>query len=295
MSESGSVVRLDVGRQRGRDRDFASHEDERLRRMALIGEFASGAAHDLGNLFAVIMMTLGRLQGARRTGEFERQAECALEAAATGMAVTRALLRVASNQIEHSEVFDPNVCIRRFASLLREAAGLRVRLHLALDPGVWPIIADPHATVLALLNLTMNARDAMPSGGDLHIASANVGLRGEVGGLTGDFVALSAVDTGAGMTKRAMAQACRPFFTTKGPGRGTGLGLTSVTEFVQRSGGALAIESEEGRGTTITLYLPRAVAGHARRDARDADDCQSVDEDRRSRHSYRGDRHLPQG
>jgi hypothetical protein len=92
-----------------------------------------------------------------------------------------------------------------------------------------------------------------------------------------------------------MAQACRPFFTTKGPGRGTGLGLTSVTEFAQRSGGALAIESEEGRGTTITLYLPRAVAAHARRDARDADDCQSVDEGRQSRHSYRGDRHLPQG
>jgi len=261
MSESGSVVRLDVGRRRGRDRDFASHEAERLRRMALIGEFASGAAHDLGNLFAVIMMTLGRLQGARRTGEFERQAECALEAAATGMAVTRALLRVASNQIEHSEVFDPNVCIGRFASLLREAAGFRVRLHLALEPGVWPIIADPHATVLALLNLTMNARDAMPSGGDLHIASANVGLCREVGGLTGDFVALSAVDNGAGMTKRVMAQACRPFFTTKGPGRGTGLGLAKVREFAQRSGGAIAIESEEGSGTKVTLYLPRAV-GH---------------------------------
>jgi signal transduction histidine kinase len=261
MSDSGVVVRLDIGRRRGRARDFASQEAERLRRMALIGQFASGTAHDLGNLFAVIMMSLGRLHGSQRTGELERQAECALEAAAAGMAVTRALLRVASNQIERSEVFDPNACIRRFASLLREAAGLRVRLHLALEPNVWQIVADPHATVLALLNLTMNARDAMPSGGDLHIASANVALRGEVGGLTGDFVALSAVDTGAGMTKHVMAQACRPFFTTKGPGRGTGLGLARVREFAQRSGGALAIESEAGRGTTIRLYLPRAI-GH---------------------------------
>ena len=261
MSDSGIVVRLDVGRRRGRARDFASHDGEQRRRMALIGEFASGTAHDLGNLFAVIMMALERLHGSQRTGELERQAECAFEAAATGMAVTRALLRVASNQTERAEVFDPNACIRRFASLLREAAGLRVRLHLALEPNVWQIVADPHATVLALLNFTMNARDAMPTGGDLYIASTNVALRGEVGGLTGDFVALSAVDNGAGMTKSVMAQACRPFFTTKGAGRGTGLGLARVREFAERAGGALAIESDEGRGTTITVYLPRAV-GH---------------------------------
>ena len=259
MSDSGSVVRLDGGRWRGRARDFGSHEGEQRRRMALIGEFASGTAHDLGNLFAVIMMALERLHGSQRTGELERQAECALNAAETGMAVTRALLRVASNQIERSEVFDPNACIRRFASLLREAAGLRVRLHLALAPGVWQIVADPHATVLALLNFTMNARDAMPTGGDLYIASANVALRGEVGGLTGNFVALSAVDTGTGMPKHIIAQASRPFFTTKGPGRGTGLGLAKVREFAQRSGGVLVVESEQGRGTTVTLYLPRGV------------------------------------
>lgn len=254
-----SAMRLDAATRSGRVQNFAAREDEQRRSMALIGQFASGTAHDLGNLFVVIEMALERLHENQRSSELEQQVQCALGAAAAGMAATRALLRVASNQIERSEVFDPNDCIGRFAPVLRHAAGLRVRLHLALEPGVWPIAADPHATVLALLNLTMNARDAMPTGGDLHIASANVALRGQIKGLTGDFVALRVSDTGSGMPAHVIAQACRPFFTTKGPEHGTGLGLARVREFAQRAGGAVAIASTLGRGTTITLYLPRAI------------------------------------
>jgi two-component system, NtrC family, sensor kinase len=255
-----SAMRLDAAKRPGRIQNFAAREDEQRRTLALIGQFASGTAHDLGNLFVVIEMALERLHENQRSSELEQQVQCALGAAAAGMAATRALLRVASNQAERSEVFDPNDCIGRFAALLRHAAGLRVRLHLALAPGVWPIAADPHATVLALLNLTINARDAMPTGGDVHIASANVALRGQMNGLTGDFVALKVSDTGSGMPAHVIAEACRPFFTTKGPEHGTGLGLARVREFAQRAGGAVAIASTLGRGTAITLYLPRATA-----------------------------------
>jgi two-component system, NtrC family, sensor kinase len=254
-----SAMRLDAGKRPGGVQDFAAREDEQRRTMALIGQFASGTAHDLANLFLVIEMVLERLRENQRNRALEQQVQCALGAAAAGMAATRALLQVASHQLERREVFDPNDCIGRFAPLLRDAAGLRVRLHLALAPNVWPIVADPHATVLALLNLTMNARDAMPTGGDLQIASANVALGGQMNGLTGDFVALRVSDTGSGMPAHVIAQACRPFFTTKGPAHGTGLGLARVREFAHRAGGAVAIASTVGRGTTITLYLPRAV------------------------------------
>jgi signal transduction histidine kinase len=253
---TGAVSRLDARRPA---------ETERRRNMAVIGQFACGTAHDLGNLLAAIAMALEELRGGQSTGELEKVVERALGAAEEGMAATRALLRTASNQTGRREIFDPNACILRTASLLREAAGLRVHLHLALEPSVWRIAADQHSTVLALLNLTMNARDAMPSGGNLRIVSANVTLRGEVGGLTGDFVALSAADTGTGMPSHVVAQACRPFFTTKASGHGTGLGLAQVREFVQRAGGAIAIKSQVGRGTTVTLYLPRAIGQDCRR------------------------------
>ncbi|HUC67412.1 MAG TPA: ATP-binding protein [Stellaceae bacterium] len=253
-----SAARLDAAKRPGRQ-DFAEREEERRRDLALIGQFASGTAHDLGNLFTVIEMALERLREHQRNSALEQQVQCALGAAVAGMAATRALLQAASPHVERSEVFDPNDCLQRFAPLLRDAAGLRVRLHLSLEPSVWPILADPHATLLALLNLTMNARDAMPTGGDLHIASANIALRGQIDGLTGDFVALRVSDTGSGMPAHVVAQACRPFFTTKGPEHGTGLGLARVRDFAQRAGGAVAIASTVGRGTTMTLYLPRAI------------------------------------
>jgi signal transduction histidine kinase len=227
--------------------------------MALIGQFACGTAHDLGNLFAAIALALEQLRGSQRSGELEEVVERALGAAEGGMAATQALLRTATDRSGRCEVFDPNACIRRGASLLREAAGRRVRLHLALEPGVWEVMADPPEAVLALLNLTVNARDAMPAGGDLRIMSANVTLRGQVAGLTGDFVALSAVDTGRGMPGQVVAQACRPFFTTKPGGQGNGLGLSQVRDFAQRARGAVQIESEVGRGTVVTIYLPRAI------------------------------------
>lgn len=114
--------------------------------------------------------------------------------------------------------------------------------------------------MLALLNLATNARDAMPKGGDLRVRTANVVLHDEIGGLTGEFVALTMADTGTGMPEAVRSRACEPFFTTKMPGKGSGLGLTQVREFARAARGTVSIKSRVGEGTAITLYLPRARA-----------------------------------
>jgi signal transduction histidine kinase len=253
------VLRLDAKRGAGRSQEFAEHdEEEQRRRLALIGQFACGTAHDIGNLLAAITMALEQLRGSQRTGRLEEAVERALAAAQEGMAATRALLRTASNQAAASEIFDPNACIRGVAALLRQVAGPRIRLRLALAPNVWQVMADRHAAVLALLNLATNARDAMPIGGDILLTTANATLRRQVEGLTGDFVALTVADTGKGMPAAVVSHACRPFFTTKSSGQGTGLGLTQVCDFARRSRGAITIESKLERGSAVTLYLPRA-------------------------------------
>jgi signal transduction histidine kinase len=133
--------------------------------------------------------------------------------------------------------------------------GVRVEPDLPAD--LWPVEADPGELELAILNLVVNARDAMPDGGRVAIRAANApALDG--GGLRGDFVRLEVADTGAGMTDEVRARAFEPFFTTKGPGEGTGLGLAQVYGFARQSGGAALIESAPGRGTTVALLLPRS-------------------------------------
>jgi signal transduction histidine kinase len=239
---------------------YAVDRGRRAARHAGIGQFAYCTAHDVGNLLAAITLCLAQLRGRQAARELEETVEQALQAAEQGIAATRSLLRTASGQSGPAEIFDPNGCIQSARSLLRVAAGLRVRLVLVLAPGVWKVAADPNAAVLALLNLTTNARDAMPTGGDLRLATANVRLRGQVEGLTGDFVAVSVADTGKGMSATVLSEACRPFFTTKPSGQGTGLGLTQVCDFARSSRGAISIESKLGRGSTVTLYLPRAMA-----------------------------------
>jgi two-component system, NtrC family, sensor kinase len=244
----------------GRDSGYAVDRERRAARDAGIGQFAYCTAHDIGNLLAAITLSLARLRGRQATGEMEEAVEQALQAAEQGIAATRTLLRTVSGRSGSTEIFDPNDCIRSARSLLQVAGGLRVRLALALAPEAWKVAADPHAAVLALLNLTTNARDAMPSGGDLRLTTANVSLRGQVEGLTGDFVAISVTDTGKGMSAAVISRACRPFYTTKPEGQGTGLGLTQVGDFAHSSRGAISIESKLGRGSTVTLYLPRAMA-----------------------------------
>lgn len=241
-----------------RGRQAARDDELRRETLATIGQFACGTAHDVGNLLVGIVFALSRLRGRQQAGELEETVGHALQAAEQGLAATRRLLQLARHRPPRREIFDLNGCIQEIYGLLREAAGLDAHLSLALAPDIWTVDADANATVLALLNLATNARDAMPKGGDLRVGTANVVLHGEIGGLTGEFVALTMADTGTGMPEAVRSRACEPFFTTKMPGKGSGLGLTQVCEFARAARGRVSIRSRVGQGTTITLYLPRA-------------------------------------
>jgi two-component system, NtrC family, sensor kinase len=140
---------------------------------------------------------------------------------------------------------------------LQHALTPRHRLALELAPRLWPTYADATQLQLAVLNLVINARDAMGEAGAVRISTENRTLAGEQNGLVGEFVAISVADTGAGMTPDILARAFEPFFTTKEKGTGTGLGLASVYGFTRQCGGSATIESAPGKGTTVTIYLPR--------------------------------------
>ena len=149
------------------------------------------------------------------------------------------------------------------AALLSGTLGRGIRIQLSLEPRLWPAFVDPTQVAHAILNLAINARDAMPGGGTLSIETANVvvgSVRRPDDPLPGEYVMVSISDTGTGMPEEVLAQAFDPFFTTKSPGQGSGLGLSQVYGLVKQSGGATHITSQLGHGTTVTLYLPRAAS-----------------------------------
>jgi signal transduction histidine kinase len=181
----------------------------------------------------------------------------AQEATDRGANAVRSMLSFSRQQPLRSEVFDLNATLGGMESLLRQAIGAGIRLDIVLAPAPCWTEADQNQTELAILNLALNARDAMPQGGTLTVTTTVVRLAGEPDGLTGDFVALAVKDTGAGMHPEVQARVFEPFFTTKEPGKGTGLGLSMVYGFAKQSHGAVTIDSTVGRGTSVVLYLPR--------------------------------------
>jgi signal transduction histidine kinase len=161
-------------------------------------------------------------------------------------------------------------------SMLARTLGGRIRIETQLEPGLWPVLADQSELGVALLNIGINARDAMPEGGRLAIAAANVPLselpeRLRGGLVPQDYVALTLTDSGAGMSEEVLARAFEPFFTTKPVGRGSGLGLSQVYGFARQSGGTAQLASRPGEGTQVTLWLPRAT--HAAAAAVPTDEC----------------------
>jgi signal transduction histidine kinase len=262
-----SLAGSDGAREAGpADRWYADSGADGLRSqtMAAIGQYACGTAHDVGSLMVGIVLGLSQLRGQQRSRNLEVVLDSALQAARQGLCATQSLLEVARHRPERNGILDPNACIRRIESLLSQTAGVAVRLVLVLEPGIWKVKVNVNAAALALVNLGTNARDAMPQGGILRVETANVALRSEVGGLNGEFVAIIVADNGKGMPEHVRARACEPFFTTKTVGNGTGLGLTQVSELARRARGAVSISSAAGRGTAVTLYLPRAMPAHPR-------------------------------
>jgi signal transduction histidine kinase len=241
-------------------RRYADGDDNDLQSqtMAAIPQYACGTAHDVGNLLVGIVLCLSKLRGQQHSKKLEAILDSALQAARQGLCATQSLLEVARRRPSGSGILDPNACIRRIEPMLHEATGFAVQIVLVLEPGIWKVKVNVDAAVLALVSLGTNARAAMPQGGLLRVETANVVLRGEIGGLNGEFVAITVADNGMGMPEHVRARAFEPFSPANAVGNGAGLGLTQVRELARRARGAVSISRAAGRGTAVTLYLPRA-------------------------------------
>jgi PAS domain S-box-containing protein len=231
-------------------------------KMESVGQLTNGIAHDFNNILAAIIPNLEMTQAHIEKGPVRKYLENAMRAAEQGAKLTNQLLDFSRRSDVKTEPVDIDRVIAETCAMLPRTLGSNIAIERVLDGHAWQAVTDRSALELALLNLAINARDAMPSGGTLTIGSRNI-RRGD-GKLRlpnlepVDYVVISVTDTGSGMSDRVRSRAFEPFFTTKEPGRGTGLGLSMVYGFAKQSGGTVTIDSEVGRGTTVNIYLPRA-------------------------------------
>jgi signal transduction histidine kinase len=236
---------------------------QRGQRMEAIGMFAGGIAHDFNNLLTVILGWSDRLLAQEKLpGEARKYAEEILDTARTAADFTRQLLAFARRQPLGKPVVEVNRLVAETTGLLRRLIGARIELVTELDPVVGPVRADPSQLQQVLMNLTANARDAMPSGGQLTIRTSRtrVDVVGTVGAQlpAGNYVTLQVADTGCGMDETTRTQIFEPLFSTKDLEKGTGLGLATVRSIVTKLGGNVAVESSPGGGTCFSIHLPSA-------------------------------------
>ena len=251
-------------------------------KMEAVGRLTGGIAHDFNNLLTAVVGNLELLQ--LRVASDERAlrlAGAAFHAAMRGAKLTTQLLAFSRTQKLALGVIDVNAVLRGTDELLARTVGPLIELRLLLDPTARPAIADANQLELAILNLALNARDAMPEGGRLTIATGRQVITPDQSGDGGDelgpgrYVVISVVDTGTGMPPEVLARAMEPFFTTKGIGQGTGLGLSQVYGIARQSGGDVRIESSARRGTTVRILL-REARQAARPDSSTAIDPSSI-------------------
>jgi two-component system cell cycle sensor histidine kinase/response regulator CckA len=232
-------------------------------KMEAVGQLTGGIAHDFNNLLTVVLGNLDLIHAhAHNNPRVVTLAETALQAAERGVELVQRLLAFSRRQTLAPCEIALNDLVVGMADLLRHSLGDSIDVETRLAGDLWPALADPAQVENALLNLAINARDAMPDGGQLLIETANVSLgardtAGDPDTAPGDYVLLSVTDTGIGMTGEVLERAVQPFFTTKEIGKGTGLGLSMIYGFAKQSGGQLKISSVVGKGSTIRLYLPR--------------------------------------
>jgi PAS domain S-box-containing protein len=273
FSVNGQPVFGEDGRfmgYRGSSTDLTAQHDteERLRqsqKMDAIGQLTGGVAHDFNNVLTVITGTIEIIQeGLADKPELAAIAALIDDAASRGAEITSQLLTFARRQPLEPREIDVNALVVETAKLLRPILGEHVEIVTRLADDAWPAMADPSQLSSAIVNLAVNARDAMPDGGRLTLETANRELDSadDGDGDTGSYVMVAVADTGHGIPAEIRDRVFEPFFTTKGVGRGTGLGLSMVYGFARQTGGTVAIESEEGRGTVMRLFLPRS-AGDA--------------------------------
>jgi CheY-like chemotaxis protein len=245
------------------ERDLSAAKLENLVRELRIGQMTGGVAHDFNNLLTAV---LGNLELASRRGQdpgIKRYLDGAMQAAQRGAKITSQLLAFSRTQRLQTEPIDINDVVTRMGDLLFRSIGGTVRIETILDRNLWRAVADAGQIELIILNLAINARDAMKEGGRVTISTANVpeGQATRSAELPpGDYVSFSLSDTGTGMTDEVLRKAFEPFFTTKPVGSGTGLGLSQVYGISKQSGGGVSIATKVGEGTTVTVYLPRTTS-----------------------------------
>jgi signal transduction histidine kinase len=246
------------------EREAAEAQLRQVQKMEAVGQLTGGIAHDFNNMLAVVVggidLARRRLNGPRR--EILAHLNNAMEGATRAAALTRRLLSFARSEPLLPERVEPVGLIEGMSDLLDRTLGERVRVRVQLAPDTWPVYVDPHQLENAIVNLAVNARDAMEGAGRLTITSSNVKVSAnEVGDIRpGDYVRIAVTDSGCGMPPEVKERAFEPFFTTKPVGKGTGLGLSQIFGFAHQSGGEVGIESEVGKGTTVSIYIPRTVA-----------------------------------
>jgi PAS domain S-box-containing protein len=228
-------------------------------KMEAVGRLAGGIAHDFNNLLTAVAGYTELLLGQLEEGDPRREfAEEIREAGKRAAALTQQLLAFSRRQVLEPRVLDLNAVISNMEKMLRRVIGEDVDLMTSLSPGLWRAKADPAQIEQAILNLVVNARDAMPRGGQLTLETANVELDARfASGVPGPHVMLAVSDTGVGMDTEQQARLFEPFYTTKERGKGTGLGLSTTYGVVKQSGGSIWVYSERGQGTTFKIYLPQ--------------------------------------
>jgi signal transduction histidine kinase/CheY-like chemotaxis protein len=255
------------------ERQKAEEALRQAQKMEAIGHLTGGVAHDFNNLLQIILSSLGVLKRraerwmlpAEAARDFHRLIDAAVIGGERASALTRQLLAFARRQPLEPTRIDVNKLVAGMSELLRRTLGEAISVETVLAGGLWPTFADANQLESAIVNLAVNARDAMAGGGQLTIETANAYLdeayiRSYDELKPGQYVLVAVTDTGSGMTEEVLAKAFEPFFTTKDIGQGTGLGLSQVYGFVKQSGGHIKIYSEPGAGTTVKLYLPRLLA-----------------------------------
>ncbi|MBW4090909.1 MAG: response regulator [Proteobacteria bacterium] len=240
-------------------------------KMEAIGQLTGGIAHDFNNLLQVVLGSLERLRvRAARAGDglspdLDRWVDAAMQGGRRAATLTQQLLAFSRRQPLAPKPISVNKLVAGMSDLLARTLGESIRIETVLAGGLWRVLADENQLENTLLNLAVNARDAMDGHGSLTIETANAFLdeaytRGEQDVNTGQYVVIAVTDTGSGMPPEVLAKVFEPFFTTKEMGRGTGLGLSQVYGFVKQSGGHIKLYSEPGEGTTVKIYLPRLLA-----------------------------------
>jgi PAS domain S-box-containing protein len=269
-------------------RNEAEAQLHQAQKMEAVGQLTGGIAHDFNNLLTVVIGNLEMLKrrlakeaaksGAQLGRRIVGPIDMAMQGAQNAAQLTHRLLAFSRRQPLAPRPVEVNALVSGMYEMIDRTLGEAVEVQAFLAPGLWPTYADANQLESALLNLVVNARDAMPEGGRVTIETANVHLDGAVaeGAKPGDYVMLAVCDTGCGIPKELQERVFEPFFTTKDTGKGSGLGLSMIYGFARQSGGFVRLTSEIGRGTTVRIYLPRragAAADEGRQASRDAGDA----------------------